>query len=214
LLTISSETCTETADQVNICWSTLDDPLASLNATAVNETAKSLEAARPSASTYTISLSDLQALTPTTAGSSSTPTSSLATSSASATKIAGAAASSIPTNKPDPGLSGGAIGGIVGGVVGVLAILGFAGFFFWRRRSNAKSNPYAPAESHGAPVYDAFAFPPSELASPVGEIDSSRTYYHEAPITEKYGQHAVSPVAEVPANRAPVELPAEQHYEK
>jgi hypothetical protein len=92
----------------------------------------------------------------------------------------------------------------VGGVVGVLAILGFAGFFFWRRRSNAKSNPYAPAESHGAPVYDASAFPPSELASPVGE----------APITEKYGQHGVSPVAEVPANRAPVELPAEQHYEK
>jgi MYXO-CTERM domain-containing protein len=102
----------------------------------------------------------------------------------------------------------------VGGVVGGFALLGLVGFLFWRRRRNAKSNPYAPAESHNAPSYDAYAYPPGELASPVGEIDSGQTYYHEAPITEKYGHNAVNPVAEVSAGNAPVELPAERHYEK
>jgi MYXO-CTERM domain-containing protein len=102
----------------------------------------------------------------------------------------------------------------VGGVVGGLALLGLAGFLFWRRRRSAKNNPYAPAESHNAPSYDASAYSPGELASPVGEIDSGQTYYHEAPITEKYRHDTVSPVAEVPADGGPVELPAERHYEK
>jgi len=205
----SSETCTETADQTNICWSKLDNPLISLNATAVNETAQSLIAARPSAPTYAISLSALQALAPTTAAASSaTPSASgqpIATTSPSGGAQATAASppSPIATKHKASGLSGGAIGGLVGGIVGGLALLGLAGFLFWRRKKNGKRNPYEPANAHIAPTYPA--------GSP-SEMDSNQAYT-QGPATEKYG-HAVSPVSEVPADRAPVELPAGTTYNR
>ncbi|KAG9195247.1 hypothetical protein G6011_00367 [Alternaria panax] len=199
----SSETCTETADQINICWSQLNNPLASLNATAVNETAQSLESNQPSAATYAVSLSALQALTSTTAAPSSLAPSASgqqpiasATSSVSSQTTSSRSEETANNSRTDSGLSSGAIGGVVGGLVGGLALLGLAGFFFWRRTNNGKRNPYAPANSYNASTH------------PVGnpsELDSNHIYT-QSPVAEKYG-HAVHPVSEVPADRAPAELP-------
>ncbi|RMZ71888.1 transmembrane alpha-helix domain-containing [Pyrenophora seminiperda CCB06] len=198
--------CCLKSSQVNICWSTLKDPLATLNVTAVNETAHSLEAASPSAATYSISLSALLALTSTTAapssvtGSPSGKPSSSAGPSASATP---AASSSTPTGKSS-GLSGGAIGGIVGGVVGGLALLGIAGILLWRRRQKKQSNPYEPANMN-SPTMPPHS--PAQLpANAVMEMDAHQPYSN-VPVTEKYG-HEVAHVAEAPAERPIAELPA------
>jgi len=203
----SSETCTERANQINICWSTLKDPIASLNATAVNDTAHSLEAAHPSAATYSVSLSVLQGLTSTTATpSSATQTDSVAPSASTTAIASSSVAPSVsttvtafftPTSKynGDSGLSGGAKGGIVGGVVGGLALLGIVGLLLWRRKRQNKNNPYQSAHSHSPTQYS---------TNPAVEMDANQTYSN-APVTEKYGQE-VRPVAEVSADRAPVEL--------
>ncbi|CAE7028090.1 hypothetical protein CFE70_004034 [Pyrenophora teres f. teres 0-1] len=205
----SSEICTERANQVNVCWSTLKDPIALLNATAVNETAQSLEFARPSAATYPISLSDLQALSSTTAtppSATPSPSGKPPSSSSVAPPVSAAATASSPpfpssTAKGNggSGLSGGAIGGIVGGVVGGLALLGIAGLLLWRRKRNNKSNPYKPANAHSPTPYS---------ANPVVEMDANQTYAN-APVTEKYGQE-VRPMVEVPADRVPAELGTRQ----
>ncbi|KAE8854208.1 hypothetical protein HRS9122_01200 [Pyrenophora teres f. teres] len=203
------EICTERANQVNVCWSTLKDPIALLNATAVNETAQSLEFARPSAATYPISLSDLQALSSTTAtppSATPSPSGKPPSSSSVAPPVSAAATASSPpfpssTAKGNggSGLSGGAIGGIVGGVVGGLALLGIAGLLLWRRKRNNKSNPYKPANAHSPTPYS---------ANPVVEMDANQTYAN-APVTEKYGQE-VRPMVEVPADRVPAELGTRQ----
>ncbi|CAA9960607.1 hypothetical protein PTMSG1_04007 [Pyrenophora teres f. maculata] len=208
-LTSTSEICTERANQVNVCWSTLKDPIALLNATAVNETAQSLEFARPSAATYPISLSDLQALSSTTAtppSATPSPSGKPPSSSSVAPPVSAAATASSPpfptsTAKGNggSGLSGGAIGGIVGGVVGGLALLGIAGLLLWRRKRNNKSNPYKPANAHSPTPYS---------ANPVVEMDANQTYAN-APVTEKYGQE-VRPMVEVPADRVPAELGTRQ----
>ncbi|KNG45974.1 hypothetical protein DDE82_007492 [Stemphylium lycopersici] len=203
----SSEVCTESANQINICWSRLNNPLASLNASAINETAQSLESARPSAATYAISLSVLQSLTSTTATPSSasqssldiSPTASVTSAARPTTTAASFPSASAATEDSDSGISGGAIGGIVGGVIGGLAIFGLAGIFLWRKRKNDKGrNPYEPANSDngGGALYS---------LGPRTEMDSNQAYV-EAPVTEKYG-HAINPVVEVPADRAPAELP-------
>jgi hypothetical protein len=93
-------------------------------------------------------------------------------------------------------LSGGAIGGVVGGVVGGLALLGLAGFFFWHRIKNSKRNPYAPANAYNMST---------NLVGYPNEMGSNQIYTH-SPVVEKYG-HAISPASEVPADRAPAELP-------
>ncbi|EDU47860.1 hypothetical protein PtrSN002B_011998 [Pyrenophora tritici-repentis] len=200
----SSEICTERANQVNICWSTLKDPVALLNATVVNETAQSLISARPSAAKYPISLSDLQALSSTTATPSSAtpspsgnpPSSSVAPPvSAAATASSPSSPTSTAQNNGGSGLSSGAIGGIVGGVIGGLALVGIAGLLLWRRKRNSKSNPYEPANAHSPTPYS---------ANHAVEMDANQTYLN-APATEKYGQE-VGPMVEVPADRAPAEL--------
>lgn len=191
---MASETCTERQNQINICWSSTTNPVALLNATAVNETAHSLEAAKPSAASYTIALNALQTLTSTTAA----PTSATQTTSSTSTVISStkAPASSSPVANDSSGISGGAIGGIVGGVVGGLALLGIAGFFLWRRRKNTKRNPYEVANSNDTSHAD--------VDPSVVEM-SSNPAYAEAPVTEKYRSDA-RPVAEVPAERPVAEL--------
>ncbi|RYN56356.1 hypothetical protein AA0118_g8206 [Alternaria tenuissima] len=199
----SSETCTETADQINICWSQLDNPIASLNATAVNATAQSLESIRPSAATYAVDLSALQTLTSTAAASSShnpsasgqQPTATTTSSILSQTTASHSEATSN-NSSTDGGLSSDAIGGVVGGLVGGLALLGLAGFFFWRRLKNGKRNPYKPANLHNSATHSV-GYP--------SEMDSNHIYT-SSPATEKYG-YAVTPVSEVAADRAPAELP-------
>ncbi|KAH8632174.1 hypothetical protein IG631_13857 [Alternaria alternata] len=198
-----TETCTETADQVNICWSQLDNPIASLNATAVNATTQSLESIRPSAATYAVDLSAVQTLTSTAAASSSHNPSASAqqpivttTSSTLSQTTASHSEATSNNSSTDGGLSSGAIGGVVGGLVGGLALLGLAGGFFWRRLKNGKRNPYKPANLHNSATHS-IGYP--------SEMDSNHIYT-SSPATEKY-EYAVNPVSEVAADRAPAELP-------
>lgn len=194
-----SEVCTETADQINICWSGLSDPLAKLNATAVNQTAHSLSLAQPSASSYPVSLDALQKLTSTTAATSTTATSSstasstLVLSSSTGAPVATPSVTSSVVEKSDSGLSGGAIGGIVGGVVGGLALLGIVGLLVWRRRRN-QGNSYAPANS-------------SDMAPSAYGSEAPAEMHAETAVLEKYARNGGS-VAEVPAEGILAELSA------
>ncbi|KAF2727812.1 hypothetical protein EJ04DRAFT_529124 [Polyplosphaeria fusca] len=144
------EECTQTYNQINICWATANtNPFANFSDKVMNETFSSISSARPQASTLSFN-----------------PQRLLSTSVSSATATADPA--TTPTDAPSPstssnsdsdsGLSGGAIGGIVVGVVGGLAIIGLGAFFFWRRGNkkiapgnelDGTSNPYA-GQGYGA----------------------------------------------------------------
>ncbi|KAF1936722.1 hypothetical protein EJ02DRAFT_515648 [Clathrospora elynae] len=67
--------------------------------------------------------------------------------------------------------------------------IGIAGFLFWRRGKNSKSNPYAAHH-------------------PEGGLDSN-----QMPASEKYG-YEISRAVEVPNSPTPAELPATTIYEK
>ncbi|USP75419.1 uncharacterized protein yc1106_02693 [Curvularia clavata] len=209
----SSEHCTERQNQTNICWSSAPNPIASLNETAVNETAHSLESARPSASSYVVQLAALATLTSTTPGlpsaTKSTPASSPTTSPSQETS------SSTPTGDSSSGISGGAIGGIVGGVVGGLALLGVVGYFLWRRRKNNKHNPYKAANMHEPSHVD------EAPSAPAAAETSSNPLYAEAPATENSaGAKATAedlPPNEIIANKtdpsvAPLDSPPDWVY--
>lgn len=169
----------------------------------MNQTFSSLSAARPRASSYPVSLAQLQATaTPTTSLPQSLPPSSLSSATATATSSPSSESSVSPEpstdNGSNKGLSGGAIGGIVGGVVGGLALLGVAGFLLFRRRkANSKgahapiaSGPPSEPEDHGGNPYEMNAFQQQQAGMA------------EAPPTEKYGHHAAatpaSPYRDVP----------------
>lgn len=194
-----SEECTQTKDQINVCWSTVDNPVANLSDTRMNDTFSSLSSAKPSASSFPISLAQLQATaTPTTSLPVSLSASSL--SSATAASISATttpSSSAAPVSEEKKGISGGAIGGIVGGVVGGLALIGVAGFLLFRRRKNNSKGEHAPIAS-GTPSEH-------EHGNPY-ELNAYQQQQHgmaEAPVpTEKYGHNArpgpVSPYRDVP----------------
>ncbi|KAF9692728.1 hypothetical protein EKO04_009059 [Ascochyta lentis] len=142
-----SEECTATKNQVNVCWSTVENPVANLSDTKLNDTFSSLSSAQPSASSFPISLAQLQATaTPTTSLPVSLSASSL--SSASETGSPSAVDTPFPAQSTgQKGISGGAIGGIVGGVVGGLAIIGVVGFLLFRRRKANSIGEHAPIAS-------------------------------------------------------------------
>ncbi|KAF1359616.1 hypothetical protein EJ07DRAFT_155576 [Lizonia empirigonia] len=162
LKTRHSKECTATKDQVNVCWSTVDNPVANLSDTKLNETFSSLSSAKPSASSYPISLAQLQATaTPTTSLPASLSASSLFSVSATTTSSASSTSGESTEKK---GISSGAIGGIVGGVVGGLAIIGLVGLLLFRRRKANTKGEHAPIASgtpseheHGNP-YEMNAF--------------------------------------------------------
>ncbi|KAH7359793.1 hypothetical protein BKA66DRAFT_223697 [Pyrenochaeta sp. MPI-SDFR-AT-0127] len=205
-----SETCTETSNQINICWSTLENRVAPLNATRVNETFFALSSASPSAASYTISPESLLALTSTTPASSATSPSSPTSDSASAVSSVLSSVSSpgstptfsAPTSSPGGGggTSGGTIGGIVGGVVGGLALAGIAGIFVWRRRKSRKNNLGASADPYSAHGYQSGHMGINELSSQTAPVEK---YAHDG-----YGYPHQGPVAEAPNNERPVEMPA------
>lgn len=157
-----SEECTATKDQVNVCWSMIDNPVANLSDTKLNETFSSLSSAKPSASSYPISLAQLQATaTPTTSLPASLSASSLFSVSTTTTSSASSTSGESTEKK---GISGGAIGGIVGGVVGGLVIIGLVGLLLFRRRKANTKGEHAPIASgtpseheHGNP-YEMNAF--------------------------------------------------------
>ncbi|KAF2032483.1 hypothetical protein EK21DRAFT_109862 [Setomelanomma holmii] len=192
----NTEQCTQTTNQINICWATQENPVANLSKALSNQAYSSLSSARPSATSYSININALLG--------SSTSSSAASSPTASISATASSSSSATPTNNSSSGLSGGAIGGIVGGVVGGLALLGAIGFFLWRRKKNAKN----AASAYEAP-YTSNGYQPAATEAPAG------TYMAEAPATEKYahrggevghgGAGYTEPV-ELSGN-APVELP-------
>ncbi|KAF1927547.1 uncharacterized protein M421DRAFT_393067 [Didymella exigua CBS 183.55] len=167
----SREECTQTKNQINVCWSTIDNPVANLSDTKLNETFSSLSSAKPSASSFPISLAQLQAsATPTTSLPVSMSASSLSSGSAIIPASTAASVTSIVTDLPEAqpidkkGKPGGAIGGIVGGVVGGLVLISIAGFLLFRRRKANLKGGHAPIAPGPPPYKDA----PEAQGSPVG----------------------------------------------
>jgi LPXTG-motif cell wall-anchored protein len=119
---------TERIGQINICWSTLRNPIATINATLLNETFSILSSANPSAASYRIV--DLRQI------ASPTSTSDSASQSSSNTIAVFSPTSSGSARNDPSSISNGVIGGIVGGVAGGLALLGIATWLLWRRRRN------------------------------------------------------------------------------
>jgi hypothetical protein len=213
------EACTQTKDQINICWSTSPNPVANLSSDLFNKTYSSLLSASPSATALPIKLADFEPSTSTTAepatssasgasgastastASTATTTNNSASNTASSTSTASAAADASSS-----GLSGGAIGGIVGGVVGGLALVGLVAFLLWRRR-RAAAHEHAPIASspqsdkgtnpYEMSAYDTAAHPPA--AAPVTTKYGYRdeAYAHEAPSSGGYA-------SEVPGESRPV----------
>ncbi|KAH4005016.1 hypothetical protein HBI13_024900 [Parastagonospora nodorum] len=182
-----SQRCTQSFNQVNVCWATEKNPVARLDDTLLNATYKSLRAARPSAASYSIALLALQTMTSTTATPSArrTPASEILPSSTS------------PARDPSAGsLSGGAIGGIVGGVVGGIAVIGAVVFFLWRRRNKSG----VVKEYHSSPMHERHEG--TGYRPDVAEMHTTRM-----PPTEKYASTGYVP--EMPANEMPVEMSAD-----
>jgi LPXTG-motif cell wall-anchored protein len=179
----------------------------------LNDTYKSLLSASPSASAFPLASTALALLAQST--SSASARSSSASSSTGAPTSA--SASATPTNSAAPppkddGLSGGAIGGIVGGVVGGLALLGLAGFFFWRKRKNStgKMDPHAqagdPYQGYGyqPPYQPQPAYNPHQANSP--QPGMAEAHSPQSPPLAKYAHHADTQVHEAPINNGPVEM--------
>jgi hypothetical protein len=201
------EACTQTKNQINICWSTSPNPVANISEDLFNKTYSSLASASPLATALPIKLADFEPSTSTTAepatssassASTATTTNTSASNTPSSTSSAAAAASSS-------GLSGGAIGGIVGGVVGGLALVGLVAFLLWRRR--AAAHEHAPIASspqsdkgvnpYEMSAYDTAVHPPTETPVTTKYGYRDEAYAHEAPSTGGYA-------SEVPGDSRPV----------
>ncbi|KAF2829413.1 hypothetical protein CC86DRAFT_380123 [Ophiobolus disseminans] len=193
-----SEKCTQSKDQINICWSTQQNPVALLNATIMNETYNSLASASPSAASFPIELAVLQKMTATSsiASPTSSPTSSLTLSPTTANTImTSAAATTSPAATSDNGFSGGAIGGIAGGVIGGIALLAAIAFLVWqRRRSNST------VAQNELPATQEYYANGHQFA--VSEMDTA------SPPTEKYARHG-GYVSEMPARQSHYEMSAD-----
>ncbi|KAH7125151.1 hypothetical protein B0J11DRAFT_605392 [Dendryphion nanum] len=186
-----TEECTQDSKRFNICWSTLEDEIATLNGTQVNATFSVLSSANPSVSLYSINSASLFAMTTTTPGSATTPTASLTAGLTIATRpnptSSLQSATLLPSPTGSPGLSAGAKGGIAGGVVGGVALLGIAGLLLWRRRKNkmpamqqAAYATYGYQPPHDMPERyaqkdDGYAQQPNVVEAPNGE------YFAEMP---------------------------------
>jgi hypothetical protein len=210
------EACTQTKNQINICWSTSPNPVANLSSDLFNKTYSSLLSASPSATALPIKLADFEPSTSTTAepatssassapgastASTATTTNNSASNTSSSTSSASAAA-----DPSSSGLSGGAIGGIVGGVVGGLALVGLVAFLLWRRR-RAAAHEHAPIASspqsdkgvnpYEMSAYDTAAHPPTEAPVTTKYGYRDEAYAHEAPGAGTYA-------SEVPGESRPV----------
>lgn len=199
--------CTRGFNQINICWATAQNPVASLNASMMNETYKDLFRARPSAASYTIDLAQLQTMT-STVSASSTPTQSPTGNESTTPKPTSSEAPA--SDNSSSGLSGGAIGGIVGGVVGGLALIGGIAFFLWRRKKYstvAQADPSSPTSHYAQQQHQ------QQHASYQPDMayqQQSHEMQAGAPRTEKYGYNAGQGyVGEMPAHQQPVEMSAE-----
>jgi hypothetical protein len=216
------EACTQTKNQINICWSTSPNPVANLSSDLFNKTYSSLLSASPSATALPIKLADFEPSTSTTAEpatSSASAASAASTTSGASTASTATTTNNSASNTPSStssaaaaagtsssGLSGGAIGGIVGGVVGGLALVGLAAFLLWRRR-RAAAHEHAPIASspqsdkgvnpYEMSAYDTAAHPPTEAPVTTKYGYRDEAYAHEAPGAGTYA-------SEVPGESRPV----------
>jgi hypothetical protein len=177
----------EHTGQINVCWSTLNNPVASLNATLFNQTFRILSSANPSAASYLVV--DVRQIALPTASASRSPSSSIASISSTVTPLdtSSPTPSNSPTDNGTSGISGSAIGGIVGGVAGGLVLLGIAGWLLWRRRRNghhevaqhdvpelsAEDTMYAQMKSGGDITELSSEGKPMELEHPPVELDAT-----------------------------------------
>ena len=120
------EIYTQLAGQINVCWSTADNPLNNISSSALDNTFSSLSSAQPTASSYTFDIAALMLQTQ-TAGTSAIPSASPSS-----------AISSNPASTA--GLSGGAIAGIVVGVVAAF-IIAVAVTYFLVRAAHKRGQP-------------------------------------------------------------------------
>jgi hypothetical protein len=127
----------------------------------MNQTYKSLKAARPSAASYGIPLILLQKMTSTTA----TPPASRM--------------SAAPSNYGRNSLSGGAIAGIVVGVIGGLAVICSIAFFLYRRKRRSTATQVEPT----SPTND-------QQQNIADQPDVAELYSPSAPHTEKFARTA------------------------
>ena len=99
----------------------------------------------------------------------------------------------------------------MGGVVGGLALVGAIGFFVWRRRrSSAKTNPYAQASD----PYQGYSYQPQapyqgQAYSPQPNIAQP----HSPPPNDKYAQMQQPRIHEAPAFAHPVEMDANYYQQ-
>jgi hypothetical protein len=174
----------------------------------MNETYKSLVAAKPSQASYTIALAALQSLTSTTTGaSSSTPatTNSASTSGASSGTPSTSPTGASSSSESKSGLSGGAIGGIVGGVVGGLALIGAIAFLLWRRKKYstvAQAVPNSPSNGPVNTAYQGHGYQQNAAEVPAHNMSN-------VPPTEKYANHGYT--SEMPAYQQPAEMSAHRY---
>ncbi|KAI6366477.1 hypothetical protein MCOR25_005124 [Pyricularia grisea] len=186
------EKCTETKNQINICWSTGYDTLRNISVASLEAVYSSLASKNPDASslmftpTEIIASTRTPATTTTSTSASTTTTSSGASSVTSgtdsppaATNAAGAAegggSGNSNSGSSSPALGPGAIAGVVVGLVAALAIIGLVGFLIWRRikRKEADNVAAANAQSPGTselPGHNGLPFSPRSDASelPIG----------------------------------------------
>jgi hypothetical protein len=164
----------------------------------MNQTYKSLKAARPSAASYGIPLILLQKMTSTTA----TPPASRMSAATRSSATSSTTPTSPPSNYGRNSLSGGAIAGIVVGVIGGLAVICSIAFFLYRRKRRSTATQVEPT----SPTND-------QQQNIADQPDVAELYSPSAPHTEKFARTAN--ILEMPAYQAPVEMSAEtvpRHY--
>ncbi|TLD11886.1 hypothetical protein PspLS_11321 [Pyricularia sp. CBS 133598] len=212
------EKCTETRNQINICWSTGHDTLRNISVASLEAVHSSLASKNPDASSLMFTPTDIIAATrtPTATPSTSATTtgsvaSSVTTSNTSnppaATGAAGAAegagSGNSNSDSSSSSLSPGAIAGVVVGLVAALAIIGLVGFFVWRRikRKEADNLAAANAQSPGT----------SELPGHNGLPFSPRSNVSEMPIGYS---HIAAHAGGQNDNKTPYEADSNREYYK
>ncbi|KAH8837775.1 hypothetical protein MCOR27_003999 [Pyricularia oryzae] len=229
------EKCTETRNQINICWSTAHDTLRNISVASLEAVQSSLASKNPDASSLMFTPTDIIAATRTptatpstsvtttssgaSSATSSTSTSPAATSAAGAAEGAGSGNSNADSSSSSSSSLGpGAIAGVVVGLVAALAIIGLVGFLIWRRikRKEADNMAAANAQSPGTSELSAqngSPFSPRSNASelPIGYSHADKTHYAADSNREYYNYKvpATSP-SEMPTpytDATPAEMP-------
>ncbi|KAB8336881.1 hypothetical protein FH972_021189 [Carpinus fangiana] len=119
------ESCTQRANQINVCLHKESNPYVGFDIGAANRTWSSILSASPSATFNAAGISSLMASATSTSTFTSTSTSSTSPTPSTST---------TSSESPSSSISSGAIAGIVVGVIVLLVLVAAGVFLFWRRR--------------------------------------------------------------------------------